>query len=88
MQTATYYSSIYNAVEDLADHVPGYHGEFPNQECIPAATAQTMDAWSDQACTWLSLQVMSHSVLTSTASQIEDQALDLVASCKVKNARL
>ena len=44
MRSASYYSSICNAVEDLADHVPGSHGEFLNQEGIPAATAHTIFA--------------------------------------------
>lgn len=96
MQTASYYSSIYNAVEDLADRGPNYHGEFPNQECIPAATAQTMIIEHNQAFTWLSLQVISRSILTSTASQNQGQvqaqlqfcSLNLVLCCKVNNARL
>lgn len=44
MQTAEYYGRILNAQEDLADPAPGYHGEPPNQERIPAAAAAMTEA--------------------------------------------
>ena len=61
-----------------------------------AATTHTMDAWHDQASAWLSLQVISHSVLTSPAWQSQGKVqaqcqfwcLSYVLFCKVINARL
>lgn len=44
MQTTEYYGRILNAPEDLADTDPGYHGEPPTQERIPAAAAAMTEA--------------------------------------------